>query len=381
MAFFIFMQQQEFSIIMKSTILIISLLFGLISCKEELQAERSTNKKSGLISYAKNLSIEPTDDGHLVHIFNPEQKSALHLFLGPKKPKSLSKEYIYISTPINSMIVLSGTHIGMLAKLDELDKIIGVSNKNYIHNYKVLESIATGNIKDFGNEESIPFESIVKTKAEVLMYSGFNASYPKNEQLKQLGINCIANYDWKEVHPLGKAEWIKLFGLLTGKYQEAQSYFDGVEKSYHELASDASKYKIKPTVLSGNLIGDIWYTPAGESYNATLIKDAGAKYVYASTKGTGSIELSLETVISNNQHTDFWINPGFPTIHTLQTANPKSRYLDASKNDKIYCYSKQMNKFWELSAIEPHHVLSDLIAIFHHKTDKQPLYFYSNIKE
>jgi len=194
-----------------------------------------------------------------------------------------------------------------------------------------------------------------------------------------MGTTCIPNFDWKEHHPLGKAEWIKLFGYLTGKEKVANHYFNVLIKSYHSLVDKAKKSSNQPTVFSGNLIGEFWYAPSGESYLAKMFMDANARYVYTTSKGTGSLALSFEKVIAQNMHTEYWLNPGYSSLKEILSNNVNMQLFSCVKEKKVYCYSKNSNKFWELSAIEPDHVLSDLILIFHPDlvADK-PLFFYQN---
>jgi iron complex transport system substrate-binding protein len=233
-----------------------------------------------------------------------------------------------------------------------------------------------------GEENSIPVESIIRSKSELLIYSGFGKAFPFQEQLEKLGTICLANYDWKENHPLGKAEWIKVFGYLTGKDNSASIYFNRVEKDYLRLKKIASKLKSTPTLFSGNLVGDIWYSPAGESYNAILFKDAKGAYKYAQTSGTGSTENSFEQIFSENVNTEYWLNPGVVSKKELLNNQPKFKLFQAYKNNKIFSFTFSGNEFWERSAIEPNHVLSDLIRILHPELKlKNKLYFYRTLSK
>lgn len=360
-------------------IIVCLFLIILSSCTNTV----SKNEKSisqNQIKYAKTLSIFEEENGVKVHIYHPEHKTYKYYFLCKSKETKLPKNHIRIVTPIKSMIALSGTHIGMLAKINGLDALSGVMDEKYIYNPIVLKKLKEGKIQDFGGEESLGFESIVSSKADLLIYSGFGQEFPHAKQLQKAGIVCIANYDWKENHPLGRAEWIKLFAYLIHKEKEAKSYFTLLEKEYNELKAKALKIKDKPTVFSGNVIGDFWYAPAGESYFAELFRDVNANYLYANTKGTGSVELSLEKVLSENRNSEFWFNPGQSNLNLVLKSNNKANFFKAFKKEKIYCYSPNMNLFWEMSAVEPQHVLSDLICILHPENAKnQKLYFYKKL--
>ena len=234
---------------------------------------------------------------------------------------------------------------------------------------------------EMGEQNSIPAESIIASKVDILIYDGFGHTFQHEEQLEKIGIVCLANYDWREIHPLGKAEWIKLYGYLTGKEKAAIDYFNEVEKEYNELKKIALNVVSKPSLFSGNMVGDIWNSPAGESFNAVLFKDANCKYVYANSKGTGSISKSFEQTLVDNRATDFWFNPGVVSKSELLKAHPKFSNFDAVKKNKVYSYSFSGNEFWERSAIEPHHVLSDLIHILHPEIEnKRNYYFYRQLK-
>ena len=269
----------------------------------------------------------------------------------------------------------------MLAKLNLTSIISGISSHLYVHDPLILKNYQLGKVVEMGDENSIPVELIIASRSNLLMYSGFGNSFPHEEQLENIGINCLANYDWRETHPLGKAEWIKLFGYLTGTEKEANHYFSKVEKEYNNLKKIALKLKSKPSLFSGSLAGDIWYSPAGESFNAVLFNDANCHYKYAKTKGTGSIDLSFEQILKDNHSTEFWFNPGVVTKKELLNTQSKFANFKAFKNNKVYSYSYSGNEFWERSAIEPNHVLSDLIHILHPEIkNKRNYYFYRQLK-
>ena len=356
-----------------------SLLF-FAGCSDQNGTESiKDNKAKNEIDFAKTIEIFEDSIGCKVHIYNPDTKNTVRLYLA-KTNTNTPENYQFIQTPIRSIITLSGTQIGMLSELNSLGLIVGVSSKNYIYNPVVLKNIEANKIKDFGDETLISFEQIIESKAQLLMYSGFSSDFPHAEQLAKAGVICIPDYDWKEQHPLGKAEWIKFFGYLVGKEKLAKTYFEDCTKAYNELKKSVANTSTKPTVFSGNLTGTSWFTPAGESYYAMLLSDAGANYVYSKTKGVGSLDLSFEKVLNENRSTEFWVNPGISSLQSILKNNGKMDYFDAVKNKKVYCYSPNMNKYWEMSAIQPHYVLSDLIRILHpEKSKAKHSYFYENI--
>ena len=356
------------------------ILLFLFACSHQENTHTKLEKtENNVIRYAKTLKIFKDSNGCKVHIYNPDTKITTRLYLA-KSNKNVPSNYQFIQTPVQKMITLSGTQIGMLSELNALDGIVGVSSKAYIYNPIILKNIETQKVKDFGDETLISFEQIIQSKASLLLFSGFSSDFPHTEQLKKAGIICIPDYDWKEQHPLGKAEWIKFFGYMVGKEKLAETYFANCENTYNQLRKSVASVSNKPSVFSGNLTGTSWFTPAGESYYATLLSDAGANYTYANTKGVGSLDLSFEKILNENISCEYWLNPGISSLNQILKANPKMDFFEAVKKKKVYCYSKNMNKYWEMSAVQPHYVLSDLIHILHPEksTAKHP-YFYENI--
>ncbi len=337
----------------------------LASCGSKNGGSPKKNEAKSNINYAKCIDIHEKKSGTIVNIHEPDVNIHHQYFLG-KTNKGCPKNATFIQVPIKGIIALSGTHIGMLSVLHEIELIRGVPNEVYVFNKALRKRISKGKAQSLGTDNGIPVESIVATKADVLMYSGgFGSGYPKEAQLQKLGILCIPNFDWKESHPLGKAEWLLFFGYLTGKEQQAKDYFAKIEKHYLALCILAKKSKNQPRVFSGNLIGDVWFSPAGESFGGILLRDAGAYYSGKKTKGTGSIERTMQDVITKEKNTTFWIDPGTSSLIDLLKRDSRYRYLSAVKNKNIYCYSHNMNRFWEMSIVEPDKVLSDFIRIFH----------------
>lgn len=351
----------------------------IVSCNNTKKRMELDQKSE--IQFAKHFQLEKSDSTILLHILDPEKNTIEKKYaLTRKLETTIPIGYSRIMIPIKSITALSSTQIGMLSVLNQEEKINGISDKNYVWNSKVQTGVENGKIVEVGNEGMIALEKLIKIKPSIVMYSGFGKEFPHQKQLEQIGIQCIVNYDWKEMNPLGKAEWVKVLGALTGQLKESENYFQELVAEYDSLKKIAQKSNVSPTVFSGNITGDIWYTPAGESFTAQLYKDANLNYVYKSTKGTGSLALSFEKILSENTKTTYWLNPEHPSIHEILEMNPKMNFFDAVKNKNVFCYSKNMNYYWEMSAIQPHHVLSDIIQLLHPDVKLQKkLYFYQNI--
>lgn len=348
-------------------LLFILLTILLYNCASEdpKQCELQPDDNHLKIEYAKNFNLIEKDNKYILEILDPisGKTESTHIIHQDKKYESIS---------------LSATVVGMYAILHQQSSLKGISNIEYVFDQKVKSLYKSGAIKEYGDETTNSIEKIISSSANTILYSGFGEEFPNQKKLEVLHFTIIPIYDWKEIHPLGKAEWIKVIGALTGKMDEAISFYDNVVKEYNELIKLTDFVKHNPTCLSGNLIGDIWYTPASKSYVAHLMKDAGANYRYADTKGDVTLQFSIEQILKDNENTEFWINPGYDSKVKIEKFNPNIKHLKLYNN--IYCYSPNMSKFWEQSAAEPHHVLSDLIHIFHPEIKSiNSFYYYQKI--
>lgn len=347
---------------------VLSLICFIIQCSNPPEPINLQDKNTVAIEieYAKNFNLKRTKRGFQLEILDPNTKA---IESTTELRKNRRKRIISLSSTLN----------GMLSILNQTDKLVGVSDMDYVYEPKIHAHFDAKQITEYGDESNFSLEKVIASNANIILYSGFGKEFPHHKKLNALNIAIVPIYDWRENHPLGKAEWIKVVGAIVGKEKEAIAFFEDVKQKYFAIKKRAENSKNKPSSICGNLIGDIWYTPGGEGYYAKLLKDAGASYKYADIPGTSSLEYSIETILNDNKDTEFWINPGIESKEKIDRINPHAKHLKAYQN--IYCYSSDLNKFWERSAAEPHLVLSDLIHIFHPDIESiKTFHFYNRIK-
>lgn len=349
----------------------------ILSCKTEHPRVNEINDLGGDtvdINYAKSFRIIDYQSFVEIQLIEPQNDSVIARYgIGGEVPD----EFIELPQKMNSIAALSSTHVGMLKALDAADKIMGVSSKKYLCNQESQEGWI-----DYGELGQTDPELYVSHKPDLLVHSGFNTEVPVLSKLQKIGISTFVNYDWKEVHPLGRAEWIKVFGCFLDCREKATHVFDSICTRYEQLKRTVIKVADQPTVLSGTVYGDVFNSPAGESYMAQLLADANTNYVYANTSGTASLSMSLEEVILANRETEYWVNVAADSYADVSTLNKRFEALKSFKNENLYTYYGNVNCFWEQSAISPDKVLSDLIHIFHPGVlNNSTLHYYERISE
>jgi len=360
----------------KLSLLLIIFFLAFAGCKTDVKpATAPTEKAVNTVKYAKGLQIYNYKNFTVVKVTEPwpDAKEGFTYVMqhkGAVVPDSL-KNSIIIHVPLKSIVVTSTTHIPSLEMLGVENTLTGFPGTDYISSINTRARIDAGKVKEAGANESLNTEAILELAPDAIVAFGINSTNKTLNSLQQSGLKVLYNGDWTEQSPLGKAEWIKFFGALYDKEKEANELFNTVEKDYTEALKLAQKATGKPTVMAGALFQDQWYMPQGGSWGALFLKDAGARYLWESSAGTGSISLSFETVLEKAENADIWIGPSqFTSLKEMTDTNPHYAQFKSFKNKQVYSYSTKKGAtggllYFELAPNRPDLVLKDLINILH----------------
>ncbi|WP_426484026.1 ABC transporter substrate-binding protein [Flavobacterium sp. 2] len=350
--------------------------FILTSCKksENIETVKSETAKNS-IEFASGLSIVKQEGYSVVTISNPwpnANKDFKYVLKekDAKVPDSL-QTYTTIKVPLESVVVTSTTNIPFLEMLEVEDKLVGFPHTDYISSEKTRTLIDKGSVKNVGQNEKLNIEQLIELSPDLIVTFGVDNNNPMLDNLKKSGLNVLIQGDWMEQSPLGKAEWIKLYGALFGKEDKAKELFDKIVESYNQAKKLVADKPATTKVLYGSMYEDVWYVAKGNSWVAQFMKDAKADYLWSNLKGTGSEGLSFEKVLDKAKGANIWVVSGsFKTLEELQKANPHYGEFDAFKNKTVYSLESKFGAtggtiFYELSPSRPDLVLKDYIKIFH----------------
>ncbi|BAO56569.1 ABC transporter substrate-binding protein [Nonlabens marinus] len=370
------------NIVLGCSLLIIALL---VSCKNEHPAESSaaiTVIDTLEVKYAKGFDLLEINDGYRIRIFNPWPGSKDTLQLDVNRQATVGD----VQIPVQKFIATSTTHIPPLVLLKETDRLIGFPDTDYISSPVMRKRIDAGNVEDLGSNETVNLERTISLVPDLVMGYGIDADNPLYQSMMESGIPVLYNADWTEDHPLGRAEWIKVFGVLFDKEKEAYEIFNRIESDY--LAAKARVKDLeKPTVIAGATWKDVWYLPYGNSWQGTLINDAGGDYIYKHTEGSGSLSYNLERVLTDAQQADYWIAPGQYTSYSKMLADNLSyQRFKAFQEQRLYTFALGTGAtggviYYEEASMRPDLVLKDLITIFHGNATSDALYFFDPLTD
>lgn len=279
-------------------------------------------------------------------------------------PDSLP-EGVVLRTPLSSMACFSSVHCSMFSLLGSFSSIVGVCDVSYILNSSVLSAVKKGKVADLGSSLSPNIERIISLNSDALFVSPYeNSNFGMLEKTHLPRVECS---DYMEISALGRAEWIRFYGRLVGKADEADSIFDMVEKNYNKLKASV-KGKKKPRLMVDKMDGAVWYVPGGRSTMGRIFMDAGADYVFGDNEKSGSVALSFEQVYDKARTADIWvIKYGQKNDYTYKTLGEQDSYREfgAFKNRRIFGCNTDHIPFYEEAPFRPDLLLRNLINAFH----------------
>ena len=328
----------------------------LASCASKTVKEAKPEPRGrNLMRYARNAAVFETDSGYLVEVSNPWDTA---VSLG---------SYFIPEQGFESVICFSSTQWSVFLELGEIARVKGLLEGRYVHDQRMKDLLAEGTVKDVGTETAKNIELMIQMHPDVILYSPYFDG--NQDPLKVTRAMLFPFADYLETTPLGRAEWIRIVGLLTGRRTEADAWFDEIEARYDALKDLCADVETRPTVFSDLAFNGQWYVAGGQSYMARLFADAGADYIWKDDPSTASFPLDSETILAKAQHADFWRvtnSSSLPmTYESLKREQAVYALFDAYKNHKILVCDIQETGYFEKSQIEPDVLLADFIAVFH----------------
>lgn len=371
-------------------VIVIGLALSLVACKGKGNQQHDASAVSAdsvanvAVHYAKGFQIRSMGNGiRLVDIHDPQGKKAeiyrFALVNNGVSDKDIPSGYRRIEIPLRKVICMTSLQLSNFIKLHAEDIVTGITSTRFLFHPHIRQRIAEGKIARIGIEGNFDTELIMAANPDVILFSPFKRG--GYDALKDVNIPLIPHMGYKEMTPLGQAEWIKLVGLLIGKEKEATAVFDTIAHRYNELKALTAGVTPRPTVLSGEMRSGNWYAVGGKSFLAQLFEDAGADYFLKDDTHSGGLNLDFETVYSQAAHTDYWriVNSYHGDFSYSALAEDDSRYadFDAFKHRKIIYCNMRRTPFYESMPVEPEIVLADLIHIFHPELlpQHQPKYY------
>ena len=408
-------------------------LLTIVKYGEKGTASSDKDAEDAEYQYAEVNVANPWKAGTLLHRYilipKGEEGDKTVTRLALQRTSGMGCTTDTVRTPVERSAVFIAPHCQLMYELGCQQAIRGVCDLNYINIPDVRKRAASagkassgnassgnassgnassgkassGNasaqnsIVDCGSSMAPDIERIIALKPEAILVSPFENSggYGK---LDKLHIPIIEAADYMESSPLGRAEWMKFYGMLFGKGKnisttvagkalttvagkaseatlpascelKADSLFAKIEKEYLKLKAEAGKLPKGLSILTERKTGNVWYVPGGQSTIGILLKDANARYIFSDDQHSGSLPMSPEQILAKGSQVDVWAFKYFggAPLSQVQLLQEYDGYkaLAAFNRGNIYQVDTSTVPYFELTNFHPELLLREFIILAH----------------
>ena len=386
----------------------------LLTIVKHGDGEEASDEAEGIdYQYAEAIIANPWKAGTMLHRYilipKGEEGDKTVAMLAGRRSTGARCTTDTVRTPVERSAVFIAPHCQLMYELGCQQAIRGVCDLNYINipdvrkraasagNASSGNASAQNSIVDCGSSMAPDIERIIALKPEAILVSPFENSggYGK---LDKLHIPLIEAADYMESSPLGRAEWMKFYGMLFGKDKnisttaageasttaagkaseatlpascelKADSLFAQIEKEYLDLKAEAGKLPKGLSILTERKTGGVWYVPGGQSTIGILLKDANARYIFSDDKHSGSLPMSPEQILAKGSQVDVWAFKYFggAPLSQVQLLQEYDGYkaLAAFNRGNIYQVDTSTVPYFELTSFHPELLLREFIILAH----------------
>ena len=364
----------------------------LLTIVKHGDGEETSNAAEGVdYQYAEALVANPWKVGTMLHRYilipKGEEGDKTVAMLAKRRSTGARCTTDTVRTPVERSAVFIAPHCQLMYELGCQQAIRGVCDLDYINIPDVKKRAAlSGNtsaqntIVNCGSSMAPDIERIIALKPEAILLSPFENSggYGK---LDKLHIPIIEAADYMESSPLGRAEWMKFYGMLFGNEEgksngisgscepKADSLFAKIEKEYLSLKAQAAGYTKGLSILTERKTGNVWYVPGGQSTIGILLKDANARYIFSDDQHSGSLAMSPEQILAKGKQVDVWAFKYFggAPLSQAQLLQEYDGYkaLAAFNRGNIYQVDTSTVPYFELTSFHPELLLREFIILAH----------------
>ncbi len=362
------------------TSIFFSLIILLTSCQQNKPVESQDGKEIPF-AYAQLVKVWECDGFKKLEIINPwDSASLLQTYLLVDKTKELPSNLpdgVVIRTPLEKSAVFTTVHCSAIEELGAVNSIAGVTDLEYVSNPTVAELTKNGKIADLGSGMSPDVEKIITVSPDAILLSPFKNSGGHGE-LDKLGTPIFECADYMEHEPLGRAEWIRVYGMFYGKESIADSIFNNVALIYKQIEIESrqeNKTGHAPSLLYGIDNAGTWYVAGGKSYMAKMFASAGANYIFGETTHAGSEAFAFETVFDKGYDADVWLFLYNESADKTYKDLKRFEKFKSVKNRNVFACNTAKSHYYDEIPFHPERLLKDLSVIFNPNCEGKLVYY------
>lgn len=316
------------------------------------------------LDYAKCFDIYKYEGGYAL-IKIKDEGQFLVVPKGKDAPDGLSKKITVIKQPADHIYNAATASMALFSSMGALDNVTMCSLKEDGWSFSApKKALRSGKMVYAGKYDQPDYELLLDKKCDLAIESTMIYHAPEvKEMIEKMDIPVLVDRSSYETNPLGRTEWIKLYGVITGHEKEAEDFFDKQVKKVDSLSD------IKNT---GKTVAFFYVSSDGKfivrrskDYIPTMIKIAGGKYIFKNLtddEGKTTIAMSAEKFYDTAESADILIYDGsidssVTTKSALLAKDPIIKEFKAVKKD--HCWVSKGAMYQRTDAV------GDMILDFH----------------
>ncbi|MGX8773572.1 MAG: ABC transporter substrate-binding protein [Bacillota bacterium] len=324
-----------------------------LTFESEMQLERATD-----------FSVYHYEDGYdLIDIHEGDR--FLLVPEGGEVPEGLDEGIIVLQKPVDRIYLAATATMAMFCSMGAIDHIRMSSIKESDWSFdEPREAMEKGDIIYAGRYSTPDYETLFDEECDLAIESTMIYHTPEvKEMIEKLDVPVLVDRSSYESDPMGRAEWIRLYGVITDHQEEADAFFDEQMQKLKELDNFEN---------TGKTVAFFYMTADGKvvvrkstDYVPKMIEIAGAKYIFSDLDDDSnrtSVDMSVETFYDTAVDADYIIYNGsidgsVKTMDDLLAKDPIMKELKAVKDDKCWVTGDSMYQRTD--------IVADMILDFH----------------
>ncbi|MDE5772160.1 MAG: ABC transporter substrate-binding protein [Ruminococcus sp.] len=314
------------------------------------------------LEYAEQFSVYSLDDGSYEIDIADGQKFLL-VPKGVPEPET-DGSITVIRQPVENIYVAASSSMDLFDGIGVLDEVKMTSTKLSDWSLPaVRNALESGNMTYVGKYSTPDYETVISENCGLALESTMIYHSPETkEQLESLGIPVMVERSSYEPHPLGRLEWIKLYGLIMGREKEAEDFFNEKMKIFGEVSANTDIPEDERQTVSFFYITANGYANVRKSgdYISKMIELAGGRYVFTADdlnteeNALSTMNMDIESFYQKAKDADFiiynsTIDGELETIAQLVEKSELLADFKAVKNNNVWCTEK--NTFQQTTGV------------------------------
>lgn len=367
---------------------VLLLLLGGCGRTETAAQERNTDISRELtytgsmdLVYAEKFAVDYYEDGYALITVNQDMQYLL-VPEGMEAPEDLAEGIAVLQQPVDHIYLVASAVMDMFVSMDALDSVrfSGLQESGwYIE--EAREAMEAGDILYAGKYSTPDYEQILAEGCGLAVENTMIYHTPEvKEQLENFGIPVLVDYSSYEAEPLGRTEWVKLYGLLIGKEEAAEEAFQSEMEAFQSIQESEEDIGDEKSVAF------FYITVNGEAnvrkssdYLAKMIDMAGGEYIFRNLgdeESASSTEtMQMEEFYAGAKDADYiiynsTIDGELSSLDELLAKSPLLKDFKAVENGNVFCTTRDLYQ----SSMELGTIISDIHSMLTDRTDMTYIY-------